>query len=259
MTDSPRLLVLADLDDSLFSTLRKIPASQRAGTTLAARASAGSAAGKDSFMTPRQSAMLDWMDLSRCVPVTARGTDAYSRVTIPFAGPAAILANGAVMLDATGKVDEQWAAIVNDILQGQQETITALADTLLGLAAKRSMDIRSWAVMEPTCGAVYAVAKSNDSPHGEGLNDLLEDLKRDLINEDSQAGDNWLFHINGNNLSVTPSGISKAIAVKYLLTRLQASEALFTVGIGDSASDLEFMRLCDVWMTPTRSQIDQKF
>lgn len=253
MTDNPRVLILTDLDDSLFSTRRKIPVSQQSDMTLAARA----AAGKESFMTSKQATMLQWMDLSRCVPVTARSTEAFSRVTLPFTGPAAILANGAVMLNSDGKVDEAWASIINNVLKDLQEPIQELADTLKTLAAKRSMNIRTWAVTEPSCGAVYAVAKSNESSSGEGLDALLEDLKCCLQKEDANSKDAWQFHTNGNNLSVTPTGISKAIAVEYLLTILQSEETVFTVGVGDSASDLEFMRLCDVWMTPTQSQIDQ--
>ncbi|MFK7857779.1 MAG: hypothetical protein AB8B64_03090 [Granulosicoccus sp.] len=253
MTETHTLLILTDLDDSLFSTLRKIPTEQQAGKALAARA----AAGKSSYMTSRQVALLDWMDLSRCVPVTARGTEAYSRVTVPFAGPAAILANGAVMLDEAGKLNEEWAEIINTVLADLQDTIHGLTDTLKVLAAKRSMDIRSWAVTEPSCGAVYAVAKSNDSTHGNGLKLLLEDLRDHLQAKDSSAGDNWQFHTNGNNLSVTPAGISKAIAVRYLLDKLKSRQSLLSIGVGDSTSDLGFMRLCDMWMTPTQSQIDQ--
>lgn len=256
MSETPSVLILTDLDDSLFNTLRKIPASRRHGKTLAASA-AGAAVGKDSFMTLKQAAMVNWLDLSRCVPVTARGTEAYSRVTLPFSGPAAILANGAVMLNQDGTVNEDWASIVNGVLEDLQESIHGLSHTLKELAEKRSMNIRTWAVIEPSCGAVYAVAKSNDHPQGDGLGELLEDLKHHLQAADSSALDAWQFHSNGNNLSVTPAGISKAIAVTYLLQNLQAEEALFTVGIGDSASDLEFMRLCDVWLTPSQSQIDQ--
>jgi len=253
ISDSPELLILTDLDDSLFSTIRKIPASQRAGKMLAARA----ANGKESFMTRKQQALISWMDLSRCVPVTARGTEAYSRVTLPFSGPAAILANGAVLLNRDKSVNETWAETVNTVLQPLQTTLYALSDTLQLLAGKRSMNIRSWAVVEPSCGAVYAVAKSNDSALGEGLSDLLEDLRITLCANDANALNAWQFHINGNNLSITPVGISKAIAARYLLDTLDPGEDLLTIGVGDSETDLAFMRLCNVWLTPAHSQIDQ--
>ncbi len=258
---SANVWVFTDLDDTLFSTLRKIPASQQRGKTLAAR-SAGSVVTKDSYMTRKHSALVDWLDLSRCVPVTARGSEAYSRVTLPFAGPAAILANGAVMLQRDGTVDESWAAIVSNVLRDLQDPIHQLSDQLQTLAKQRAMNIRTWAVSEPSCGAVYAVAKSNDSPQGEGLGALLQALQEELLAQDAQALEAWRFHINGNNLSVTPSGVSKAIAVRHLLHRLHSAgpetdETILSVGVGDSASDLEFMRLCDVWLTPTQSQLDQ--
>ena len=257
--EAPELLVLTDLDDSLFSTLRKIPEHLRDKATLAARA-ASTVAGKDSFMTARQSAMLEWMDLSRCVPVTARGTEAYSRVALSFGGPAAIVANGAVMLDKHGAVNAVWAAHVTTILQPLQEQLLQLPEIMHQLAAQRSLDIRSWAVMEPSCGAAYAVAKCNDNSDGAGLSELLVDIKAHFGRTDALAdgwADNWRFHINGNNLSLTPAGISKAIATAWLLETLRKDKVLVTIGVGDSSSDLEFMRLCDAWLTPTGSQIDQ--
>ena len=272
----PELLILTDLDDSLFSTLRKIPLHLRDKATLAAKA-ANTVAGKDSFMTARQSAMVKWMDLTRCVPVTARGTEAYSRVALAFGGPAAIVANGAVMLDKDGAVNAVWAARVATILQPLQEQLLQLPEILQKLAAQRSLDIRSWTVIEPSCGAAYVVAKCNDDTDGAGLDKLLDDIKAHLANctagkagvsvnpvADSRTddladdrADNWRFHINGNNLSLTPVGISKAIATAWLLETLREDKELLTIGVGDSSSDLEFMRLCDAWLTPTGSQIDQ--
>jgi hypothetical protein len=32
---------------------------------------------------------------------------------------------------------------------------------------------------------------------------------------------------------------------------------VLSIGVGDSVSDLGFMRLCDLWMTPAGSQIDR--
>lgn len=252
MATSPEVLIFTDLDDSLFSTLRKIPESQRADLTIAARA----AGGKDSYMNQKQLKLLDWMDVARCIPVTARGTEAYSRVVVPFAGPAAIVANGAVILDKDGTINTRWAEKVANSLSAYQERVLALPSILTQLATDKAMNIRTWAVMEPSCGAVYAVAKSNDSSDGEGLDSLLESFKHHGANNPSHTDAQWQFHINGNNLSIMPGGINKAAAVRYLLTQLDAESAALTVGVGDSKSDLAFMRLCDVWLTPTRSQID---
>lgn len=252
MTTVPELLIFTDLDDSLFTTLRKIPESQRDNLHIAARA----AAGKDSYMNNKQRLLLDWMDVTRCIPVTARGTEAYSRVAIPFAGPAAIVANGAVILDGNGSINTPWAEEVSNTLSQYQQLITALPQILTQLAATEAMDIRSWAVTEPSCGAVYAVAKSNSSSDGTGLESLLQRFKLYSASTASHSHVQWQYHVNGNNLSIMPDGINKAAAVRHLMTQLDVNSQCTTVGVGDSTSDLAFMQLCDVWLTPSTSQID---
>lgn len=255
MTNLPDIIIFSDLDDSLFKTLRKFPESEKPELTIAARA----AGGKDSYMNRKQSSVLKWLDVSRCVPVTARGTEAYSRVAIPFAGPAAIVANGAVILDHDGSINTAWAAHVSATLAATQSLIQELPDILQQLAADNTLDIRSWAVMEPSCGAVYAVAKSNNNADEAGLNTLLEQFKKLVAPTTAHAQTEWQYHINGNNLSIMPGGINKAAAVSYLLTQWQAQSNFVTIGVGDSTSDLAFMRLCDLWLTPTQSQLDQCF
>ncbi len=255
MTNLPEVLVFSDLDDSLFKTLRKFPESEKQELTIAARA----AGGKDSYMNRKQASVLKWLDVSRCVPVTARGTEAYSRVAIPFAGPAAVVANGAVILDRDGSINSTWATQVRATLAATQSLIQELPDILQQLADNNTMDIRTWAVMEPSCGAVYAVAKSNSHSDGSGLNTLLEQFKSHISQSAEHVQAAWQYHINGNNLSIMPGGINKAEAVSYLITQWQTDADFVSIGVGDSTSDLAFMRLCDLWLTPTQSQLDQCF
>ena len=67
----------------------------------------------------------------------------------------------------------------------------------------------------------------------------------------------WQIHLNGNNLALLPPGLSKRAATAYLLERFREAGEVLAIGVGDSASDLPFMRLCDVWVTPSDSQIDR--
>jgi len=253
-----RLVILTDLDDTLFQTARKLPAADETRSTLAARATNG----HDSFATPRQLALLDWMDPARCIPVTARGTEAYSRVSLPFSGPAAIVANGAVILDADGGVNTAWQERVLRALAPVRPLLDGLPERLLAEAARHGVSIRTWLVQEPGCDGVYAVAKANDDPTGAPLRLLLPALLEHLGIDDDTAdhgaeGTRWRWHLNGNNLALMPPGISKALATAWLLERLRRDGELLAIGVGDSSSDLAFMRACDLWMTPSGSQLDR--
>ena len=214
--------------------------------------------GRDSYATPRQRALLDWLDPARCVPVTARGSEAFSRVSLPFAGPGAVLANGAVILDADGAPDARWRSRVRRALEPSRATLDALPERIRAEAARHGVAVRTWLVEEPGHGGVYAVAKANDDPSGAALGALVPALADAL----SAAGPNaseerWRVQWNGNNLALMPPGLSKALATAHLLTRLREAGEVFAIGVGDSASDLPFMRLCDVWITPSGSQIDR--
>ena len=95
-------LVLVDLDDNLFQTARKM---QETPVHVASSDVDGKPSG---YMTEVQKHFIDWLLTSAdVVPVTARSIEAFSRVHIPFKR-GAICANGGVILDANGKVDDAW-------------------------------------------------------------------------------------------------------------------------------------------------------
>lgn len=257
--DAPlRTVVFTDLDDTLFRTARKTPPDELARAHRAARANNG----RDSFATPRQRALLDWLDPARCVPVTARGSEAFSRVLLAFAGPAAVLANGAVVLGADGAPDPLWQEHVRCALRPVRDTLDALPERIRAEAARHDVAIRTWLVEEPGCGGVYAVAKAESDPDGGSLRALVPGLREALVDAGgdvgAEAGERaWQIHLNGNNLALLPPGLSKRSATAYLLERFRESGEVLAIGVGDSASDLPFMRLCDVWVTPSDSQIDR--
>ncbi len=245
-----RTIILTDLDDTLFQTARKLSAEELARSTRAARATND----RHSFITPRQQALFEWFHSRQVIPVTARGCEAYSRVQLPFAGPA-IVANGATLLDADGQPDAQWQAHVLALLATHRKRLDGLPALIREEAARRDVAVRTWLVEEPGCGGVYAVAKAEKDASGQVLESLVPTLHATLAC--GTGIDAWRLHHNGNNLALLPPGVSKAAAAQFLLERLRTQGEVLTIGVGDSASDLEFMRLCDLWMTPTGSAIDQ--
>jgi hydroxymethylpyrimidine pyrophosphatase-like HAD family hydrolase len=242
----PWIAVFTDLDDTLFQTLRKMT-----GGVEAARCAAVAANGRDSYMTPAQEALFGWMRLAAdlVVPVTARGSEAFSRVLLPFDGPA-IVANGAVILDAERRPDPVWEARVAAALEAARPVLETLPDRARAAAAATGFAIRTWLVEEPGLGGVYAVVKAEPGEDEARLADLAPALEE-------VAGPAWRTHRNANNLALIPPGVSKASAVAHVLERLRRDGLCLALGCGDSATDLDFMRLCDTWLTPAGSQVDR--
>mgnify|MGYP001140567038 FL=1 len=134
-------VILADLDDTLFQTRRKMVdelalAPYKTGAldrSLAPR----------SFMTQEQAMLVDWMlEHADLIPVTARGTEEMNRVTIPFHSWA-ITTHGAVVLTPEKVADEQWQHHITQSLTPYKQPLLRLQQSITQLMAERNID--GWA------------------------------------------------------------------------------------------------------------------
>ena len=237
-----KALVLADLDDTLFQTRRKVPAGVPERDLVVASALAdGTPSG---YSTPVQRALLELLAGATLVPVTARSREALGRTTV--AARPAVCANGGCIVDADGRADPEWHAH----LSGLAARGTSVEEVFARLdRACADLDVRRWIVAEDGLG-LYAVAKENGAGTGEALGALVDGpLGRAL-----PAG--WRVHLNGNNLALSPPWLAKRAAVAHLLPRLLGGRAdVPVVGLGDSLSDAGFMDLCHFALAPTGSQL----
>lgn len=235
-------IALVDLDDTLFQTKRKIPHLAEGDLILASVA----ATGQHSYMTKTQAAFVNWLVAStEAIPVTARSSEALSRVNIPF-NSYAIVSNGAVILNRDGKPDGDWHDVVSTGLTPLKEYFDDLLAAGSAKAEALGVSIRCWPVMEGDL-ATYVVFKENDG-NGSRLQEIAPIVEQD----------GWVRHHNGNNLALIPPVISKKLATEFLISRLRASDPHRPVmGYGDSVSDFSFMSLCDWWGAPGKSQMTE--
>jgi hydroxymethylpyrimidine pyrophosphatase-like HAD family hydrolase len=238
--DMKKPIIFSDLDDTIFQTARKmknLPSPER----LASAALNGS----HSYMSEAQSVMMDWLlGTTRFIPVTARSTEALSRCTLPF-DDYRVCSNGAVILLPDGTADLDWLEKSTQQANAAQEIFEAMINFVA--AQKPAERYRCWTVEEFGTGYYFCV-KSND---GEQALDDIEDGLSAL------AGTGLVRHRNDNNLSFTPAGISKRLAVEYLSIEVLRDGAVPVFGMGDSLTDLPFMATCDMLVIPRQSQISR--
>lgn len=233
-------IVFADLDDTLFQTARKM-AEPAVDERLASHATNGS----HSYMTKAQVATVNWLlATTRLIPTTARSSEVLSRTTLNFTD-CKICSNGGAIITPEGDHDTEWAAHVAGISKAHEDLFAALRDAVQDMCATGSL--RSWMVCEAGT-PIYFVAKI-----GAGVEPVILDEAESRCR--LAAGNSLVFHRNGRNMSFTPPGLTKVDAVKEMISRIPDADERPIWGMGDSLSDLPFMRQCQMVVVPTASQI----
>lgn len=241
-------LVLTDLDDTLFSTKYKCEEGDLVQATQSGN-------GRHSYMDKTQQAFFNSLkNIGAVVPVTARGSASFDNVLVDFEHKAAILANGAIIRDPDGNIDMKWFENIKSIGASRSDDLKALKTII---AQKHIPKVRLW-VQEELGVPVYLIVKVNkiDSVFYENAEETLRAIK-DEISKTVHVRD-CMVHLNGNNLTITPHGISKKEAVAYFMKH-HFADAKLSYGVGDSKTDMPFMSLCDITMIPRKSQILKQF
>lgn len=237
--DAP-VLVLGDLDDTLFQTRRKCPegcelfpvAYSRAGEAL-------------SFATARQRRLLDWLLASAAfVPVTGRNADAVARVHLPFAGYA-ITSFGGVILAPEGGSDAGWREQVAAHAAEHPPMLEDLCRAALVRGERDGADVRATVVSDQ--GMPLYLSLKHSAGDAAALASFVAGFAEAL-----PAG--WHVHLNDNNAACLPPWLAKEHAVRHFLEHIAPRDAV-TFGFGDSHSDAPFLALCDYALVPAGSQL----
>ena len=217
-----RPVVLPDLDDTLFQTKRKM-VNELAQEPFRVGALDRSLSPR-SYMNEEQAMLVDWLLANaEVIPVTARGTEEFSRVQIPFTSWA-ITTHGAVILTPDGKCDPEWQEHITTALQPYRQRLLDMQEAITELMAERG--IAAWARInyEYDDMPIYLVMKHTDSTKLHELNAIGDEVE-------------------------------EILAAQHLLTKLRAERGTFpTIGLGDSLTDFSFLRLCSWFGMPKQSQ-----
>ncbi len=240
--------IFLDLDDTLFQTLRKCPTPKN-DPRLQVRAFLPDGS-PNSYATHKQQWLWQWLaDDFKMVPVTARDSEAFERVTLPF-HEEAVLDHGAVILNKKGEVDAFWMAKMLSHLPYHHAQLLAVWTEIAAYTREvQGYKLRLVKDFDVIWYGVIKHAKATESPLQSIIENVLKDHPHML------SGDLY-WHLNGNNLAVLPKIINKESAVRYLIAQYQQHDPeLLTIGAGDSKTDAAFMTLCDYALIPSRTQL----
>lgn len=239
-------LFLVDLDDTLFQTKRKMPANHTSIYTAAIDKKLQAR----SYMNQEQADFVDWLlKTTLLVPVTARGTEEISRVTIPF-NSWKITTHGAVIIDPNGHCAKEWEAKISAQLEPYQEKILHKQNILTHAFENAGIDAWARINYEYNNTAIYLVAKHSDSSKIQELYAIADKVDAELGLE------GFYTHRNDNNIAWLPKCIQKGMAAEFLVERLRKEYAHIAImGLGDSLSDYNFLRHCTWFGMPKQSQL----
>ncbi|MGR9088156.1 MAG: hydrolase [Gammaproteobacteria bacterium] len=240
--------IFLDLDDTLFQTLRKC-GKNLDDSSLRARAYLADGS-PISYATHKQQWLWQWLAKDfRIVPVTARNSQAFDRVDLPFREEV-ILNHGAVILDRERRVDRVW-------MDRMLEHLPASHEKLLSLWNEVGQYCRHRQGYKPRLVEDFGVTWYGIVKHQSGVEAPLKTLLEDVIKTSRPVRDgSFYWHLNGNNLAVIPGFVNKENAVRYLLDGYRRQHPqLLTFGAGDSLTDAAFMTLCDYALIPRNTQL----
>ena len=246
-------VAFTDLDDTLFSTLRK----QHAGNQNSRAAEVEllpQAYLKDgtpiSYSNAKQRALQQCLAAAtRVIPVTARSIAAFKRVDIRFSSYA-VVSHGACVLLPDGTPDSVWAKQMQVLLQAARLDLDDAIKTLINSAQNAQAALRV-TLVEEGGQALYALVKHSDADEA-----AIAELARNCAQPWVAAHAGFQLHVNGNNLAIIPPGINKAAAVRHVVERLLLELGEFvSIGMGDSLTDGGFMLDCDYCLLPSGSQL----
>jgi hydroxymethylpyrimidine pyrophosphatase-like HAD family hydrolase len=228
-----KIIYFSDLDDTIFQTKRK------SGEGIY-QATQTKNPEKVSYYTKEQKEFLDHIILDPkviLIPVTARTKDQFQRTLLYKQNLTPFYSNyyGGSIYHNYKQLQDYDLKIRPTLTRAQKETILLISK------------------------AENKLKKSLCSVNVDGYYFVIDILEKDeyIYIKELFASSEVSFNLYQNEKTITilPSVINKKEAVRYFCDLL---EPKLTIGLGDSASDLEFLNFCDFKIISKIGELNQK-
>ena len=247
-----KTIIFTDLDDTLFYSSRAIKTYQERGVIQATEDLSVSSLTQDGrpicFSRPKQRQLIELlMQADHLIPVTGRASDSLSRVTALQFNSFRVCSHGAIILDAEHSLLNEWKQEIQTELQLGSQALDLIMKELEVYAQKAS-GLRIKKVYDQALCTYISV---------KGPEPLVDELAQNI----KPLWTHGRIHHNQRNLALLPSYSNKARSVEFLIKyfKMICDEQLLFIGLGDSVSDLGFLKLCDFVLTPQTSQIHELY
>ena len=247
---TPEVVIFTDLDDSLFQTRRKCPED---GLSPAAYNIHGEPL---SFHTPQQRALLKLFRGATLIPVTGRSSAALKRARSLSWNSYRVASHGALILDPDEQPLKSWRDVITKEISQEYAQLELAHEMVQGWVERWATRHHDQHQLDPIRVKMTYEADLPVYLSIKGPQVALTGLKEEL----SELWSSRVIHHNDRNMALLPSYSSKSRAVSHLrevLTSIHSNEPLF-IGLGDSVSDLPFLKQCHFAITPQQSQIHQE-
>lgn len=238
---SRSVYVFTDLDDSLFQTRGKC------GDGPLYEAAFDKDGAPLSYHTEGQLALLRLLADATLIPVTGRNVAALRRVRSMHFPWLRVTSHGALVLDADEKILPSWESLLKAELPVWEARFEEALELAQARIAAEGLALRARVIIDQRI-PVYVSIKG-DSKQIAMMAESFKPLWRDGV-----------IHRNRHNMALLPPYASKARAVEHVMARIleEVGAAPLFVGVGDSVSDVPFLKLCHFAITPQGSQIHQE-
>ena len=239
MKPNDTIWAFADVDDNLIASSRTSPVE---GSEVAAVDDKGAVCG---WLTPKQKQFLGLLNgRVSMVLTTARTSKGVSQLRFGHQGYA-IVSFGGVIITPDGTSEPRFRSMIAAQSAAAAETLKGLLTTMQAHCTAFGVDARLRVAADDGLDLFLSIKHNKrDLSAMAGLHEVLKAI----------LPVDWSIHFNGNFLAALPPFLGKDKAVRWFMDNMVAAGSL-TIGLGDSNTDLPFMALCDLAVSPTGSQL----